>query len=137
MFAAAGLPYTGEIEKVPNSRRALILAEHARDVGRYEPLHGRLFDAYWARGRDLGDHGVLLEEAEAAGLDPRAARDALDDPALLARVRAETARAAETGAGGVPAWLVDDRLLVPGAQPHDLFERVLERLGHEPITEPG
>jgi predicted DsbA family dithiol-disulfide isomerase len=38
----------------------------------------------------------------------------------------------ELGAGGVPAWVVDDRVLVPGAQPHELFERVMEQLGHEP-----
>jgi predicted DsbA family dithiol-disulfide isomerase len=40
----------------------------------------------------------------------------------------------ELGAGGVPAWLVDDRLLVPGAQPHELFDQVLERLGHQPVA---
>jgi predicted DsbA family dithiol-disulfide isomerase len=32
------------------------------------------------------------------------------------------------GGGGVPAWVIDDRVLVPGAQPHDVFERVVERL---------
>lgn len=32
------------------------------------------------------------------------------------------------------AWLIDQRLLVPGAQPHDVFARVLERLGHRPLV---
>jgi predicted DsbA family dithiol-disulfide isomerase len=31
--------------------------------------------------------------------------------------------------------VIDRRLLVPGAQPHEVFERVLERLGHEPIAD--
>ena len=35
------------------------------------------------------------------------------------------------GAGGVPAFVVDDRLLIPGAQPHELFERVMNKLGYE------
>jgi predicted DsbA family dithiol-disulfide isomerase len=26
--------------------------------------------------------------------------------------------------------VIDERVLVPGAQPHDVFQRVLERLGH-------
>jgi predicted DsbA family dithiol-disulfide isomerase len=30
----------------------------------------------------------------------------------------------------VPAWVLDDRLLIPGAQPPEVFERVLERLGY-------
>jgi predicted DsbA family dithiol-disulfide isomerase len=35
------------------------------------------------------------------------------------------------GAGGVPAWVIDERVLIPGAQPHELFERVLVKLGYE------
>jgi predicted DsbA family dithiol-disulfide isomerase len=34
---------------------------------------------------------------------------------------------------GVPAWVIDERLLVPGAQPYEVFDRVMERLGHEPV----
>jgi predicted DsbA family dithiol-disulfide isomerase len=42
----------------------------------------------------------------------------------------ETREIQELGGTGVPAWIIDERVLVPGAQPHDVFERVLERLGH-------
>lgn len=133
MFAEAGLPFTSELERVPNSRRALMLAELARDRGRHNDLHPRLFDAYWARGRDLGDERVLLEEGRAVGLEEDDIRAALDEPRYLERVEQQTARAIETGAGGVPAWVVDQRLLVPGAQPHGLFDQVLERLGYAPV----
>ncbi|HYY21240.1 MAG TPA: hypothetical protein VE780_05115 [Thermoleophilaceae bacterium] len=50
---------------------------------------------------------------------------------------ASTARALGLGIGGVPAWVIDRRVLVPGAQPREVFTRVLERLGHEPIARPG
>ena len=134
MFAAAGLPYADErIDHVPNSRKALLLAELARERGLHEPLHGRLFAAYWAEARDLGADDVLLAEAAAVGLEEQEARAAIaDDDGRLARIREETQAAVSLGAGGVPAWLVDDRLLVPGAQPHELFDRVMERLGHAP-----
>jgi predicted DsbA family dithiol-disulfide isomerase len=134
LFDAAGLPYAGELEKVPNSRRALMLAELARDRGVLDDLHPRLFDSYWAQGRDLGDERVLLEEGAAVGLQEVEIEAALGDPDYLRRVDEQTKAALELGAGGVPAWLVDERLLVPGAQPHELFERVLERLGHEPVV---
>jgi predicted DsbA family dithiol-disulfide isomerase len=133
MFAEAGLPHTGELEKVPNSRRALMLAELARDRGVYGDLHPGLFDAYWAQGQDLGDERVLLAEGAGVGLPEPEIEAALDNPEYLQRVQDQTSAALELGASGVPAWLIDERVLVPGAQPHELFERVLERLGHEPV----
>jgi predicted DsbA family dithiol-disulfide isomerase len=96
-------------------------------------LHPRLFDAYWARGRDIGDEQVLVEEGEAVGLDAAEVIDALNDDRYLERIHAQTRAAFEIGASGVPAWLIDQRLLVPGAQPHEVFERVLDGLGHTSI----
>jgi len=133
MFDQAGLPHADRLEKVPNSRRALMLAERARERSVFDALHPRLFDAYWARGRDIGDDRVLVEEGAAVGLEAEDVLDALGDRRHLERIQAETRGAIELGAGGVPAWLVDDRLLVPGAQPHEVFARVMEGLGHPPL----
>jgi predicted DsbA family dithiol-disulfide isomerase len=130
LFAEAGLPRAESLEKVPNSRRALMLAELGRDRGVFESLHRRLFDAYWGRGRDIGDARVLVEEGSAVGLEAAEIVDALGDGRYLERIEAATQAAVEIGAGGVPAWVIDRRLLVPGAQPHEVFSRVLERLGH-------
>jgi predicted DsbA family dithiol-disulfide isomerase len=137
MFDQAGLPHAPRLDKVPNSRRSLMLSEHARERGVFDALHPRLFDAYWARGRDIGDERVLVEEGTAAGLEEAEIIDALSDARYLDRIHAQTRTAIEMGAGGVPAWLIDERLLVPGAQPHELFERVLERLGHVPARTTG
>jgi predicted DsbA family dithiol-disulfide isomerase len=134
MFAEAGLPYASALDKVPNSRRAQALGELARDRGVHAELHPRLFDAYWARGLDLGDEGVLVAEGRAVGLQEDEIRAAVLDPEYLERIAQQTAAALESGAGGVPAWLVDERALIPGAQPHELFDRVLEQLGHQPLA---
>jgi predicted DsbA family dithiol-disulfide isomerase len=132
MFDQAGLPYSETLDKIPNSRRALMLAELARERGLFEALHPRLFDAYWARGRDIGDDRVLQEEGAAVGLGGPEIVDALRDGRYLERIEDHTRTAIALGAGGVPAWVVDQRLLVPGAQPHEVFLRVLERLGYNP-----
>lgn len=132
MFEQAGLPHAEPLEKVSNSRGALMLAELARDRGKFDELHPRLFDAYWARGLDIGDEQVLLQEGGAVGLEPPEIVDALRDGGYLERIEAETRAAIELGAGGVPAWVIDRRLLVPGAQPHEVFTRALERMGHSP-----
>jgi predicted DsbA family dithiol-disulfide isomerase len=137
MFEQAGLPHADAIEKIPNSRGALMLGELARDRGAFEELHPRLFNAYWARGRDIGDERVLAEEGAAVGLDEAEIIEVVRDGRYLDRLEAQTRAAFELGAGGVPAWVIDERLLVPGAQPHDVFARVLERLGHAPLGGEG
>ena len=71
--------------------------------------------------------------AEAAGLDGDKARAVLESGAYEERVRQSTLDAQRLGVSGVPAWLLDDRVLVPGAQPHGIFDRVLRELGHSPI----
>jgi predicted DsbA family dithiol-disulfide isomerase len=132
MFEQAGLPHAEPLEKVPNSQLALRLGEFARDNGVFDSLHPRLFSAYWARGLDLGDRRVLVEEGAGAGLEESEILDALGDERYGQRVDQQTQTALELGVTGVPAWVIDQRVLVPGAQPHEVFERVLERLGYAP-----
>jgi predicted DsbA family dithiol-disulfide isomerase len=45
-------------------------------------------------------------------------------------VQAASEEAIELGVSGVPAWVIDQRVLVPGAQPHEVFDQVMERLGY-------
>jgi predicted DsbA family dithiol-disulfide isomerase len=131
MAEEAGLPYRpGPV--VSNSSGSLQLAEFAREAGALERLHPLLFRAYWQDGRDIGDIGVLADVAEQSALDVEQAIAAVRDRAYASRVRGSTEVAISAGVDGVPAWLVDERLLVPGAQPHDVFDRVLARLGFEP-----
>jgi predicted DsbA family dithiol-disulfide isomerase len=133
MFDRAGLPHTDSLEKVPNSRGALMLAELARDRGVFDQLHPRLFDAYWARGRDIGDEQVLIEEGTAVGLDAAEIAEILHDQRYLERIETETRSAMQVGVTGVPAWVIDRRLLVPGAQPHEVFVSALQQVGHSPV----
>jgi predicted DsbA family dithiol-disulfide isomerase len=129
MIDEAGLP-RGERKHVPNSRAALNVTELARENGVHEPLHARLMAAYWAEGRDIGDTEVLVEEAGAVGLDAGEVRAVIGENRYADRIAAATAALFELGGSGVPGWVVDDRVFVPGAQPHELFERVMQKLGH-------
>ncbi len=133
MFEAAGLPHAEPLEKVPNSRKALMLAEFARERGVFDELHPRLFEAYWGRGRDIGDDEVLIEEGTAVGLDAAEIVGVLRDQRYLDGIEEQTRDAIGLGVSGVPAWVIDQRLLVPGAQPHEMFARALEQAGHAPL----
>ena len=126
-FAEAGLPFA-PAERVPNSRAALRLTELARDEGLHEPFHDRLMDAYWAEARDLGDPEVLRELAAVAGLPAARVEQVLAGDDYLDRVEALTQQAASLGVSGIPAFLLDRRLLVLGAQPREVFERAVAQL---------
>jgi predicted DsbA family dithiol-disulfide isomerase len=136
MVEAAGLAYEVDaLDVVPNTRKARQVAELARERGRYAEVHAALMDAYWARARNIGDDAVLVEEAVAAGLDEADVRDVLAGDAYADVLARETQAIVERGGAGVPAWVVDDGLVIPGAQPHEVFERVLRGLGYEPVDE--
>lgn len=131
MIESAGLAY-GPGDVVSNTIKALALGERARDVGRHDALHDRLFAAYWAEGRDIGDTEVLVEVAGTAGIDRATVEEGVTDEGLRRRIKESTEAALGVGVTGVPAWAIDDKVLVPGVQPYDVFDRVLDRLGHRP-----
>jgi predicted DsbA family dithiol-disulfide isomerase len=126
-FEDAGLPFR-PAEVVPNSRAALRLTELARDRGLHGPLHDRLMDAYWAEALDLGDRDVLRRLAAEAGLPTADVEAVLEGDAYLERVESSTRQAAGLGVNGIPAFLLDGRLLVLGAQPREVFEQAFAQL---------
>ena len=127
LFGENNLPYTPH-ERIPNSRAALNAAELARERGVHKPYHERLMSGYWAEDLDISDPDVLAAEGEAVGLDADEVRDAATTHPFQQRIEAATAAVFDMGASGVPAFVIDDRMLIPGAQPHSLFEKALERL---------
>jgi predicted DsbA family dithiol-disulfide isomerase len=129
MAREAELPYAPHPERVPRSRRALELGEWARAQGEdaHERLHERLMDAYWAEGRDISHWSTLADAVADAGLDPEAGRAAVESGAFAEAVDASTAWAQQHGIMAVPAFVLDGRLLVSGAVPHEALGRAAER----------
>ena len=127
-FAERGLEYNPHPGVVPNSRNALRLTELARDLGRHTQLHDRLMDAYWTEAKDIGDPDVLRAEATGVGLPADEVDEVLAGDRYRDRVEASTRDAYAVGANAVPAFVLDRRLLVLGAQPSDVFEQAFAQL---------
>jgi predicted DsbA family dithiol-disulfide isomerase len=127
-FAAAGLEYDRP-EIVPNTRLALRMSELARERGLHEPFHDRLMDAYWSEATDIGDPDELRRLAAEVGLDAQDVERVIADPsAYLELVQASTRQASSIGINGIPAFLLDRRLIVLGAQPLDVFRDAFAQL---------
>jgi predicted DsbA family dithiol-disulfide isomerase len=107
-----------------NSHLAAAADLFARDKGQQEPFHTNMFKAYWQEHRNIGLRDVVLDVAEASGLDRSELSQALDDGRYddeLAGVYDECGR---YGINGVPTFIIG-RYMVVGAQPYEVLERAL------------
>jgi predicted DsbA family dithiol-disulfide isomerase len=125
----AGLPFRRPA-RVPNTRRALETAEWVRrhEPASFEGLDRSLFEAHFVDNRPLDDPDVLAELVVAAAADADAAREAVDEGVMHAALRESMDMGMDANVTGTPAWLLDGRLLIPGAQPRELYEIWVQRL---------
>lgn len=91
-------------------------------------LKHALFKAYFTDGLSPGDHAVLLAAAASAALDTDAARAVLDSDAYAYDVREQEAFYQQAGIRSVPAVILNDRHLISGGQPVEVFEQALRQI---------
>ena len=115
-------------DRIQNSRRALAIAEFARNLGVLEAYRRAAFDAHWRRHKNLEDDADLRELAAAVGLDPELALAAADDTGYLDRVDEKQADARAQGVSGIPTFFFD-RVRVVGCQPYEALARMAEQAG--------
>ncbi|MBF9031521.1 thioredoxin domain-containing protein [Rhodobacterales bacterium HKCCE3408] len=114
------------IARTPNTLDAHRVIHWAGLEGRQTPVKVALMRAYFQEGRDIGDHEVLLDIAADRGLDREMIARLLDSDADLEDIRARDAHARERGVSGVPTFVIANQHVVQGAQPTDLWERVID-----------
>ena len=121
-----------------NSHSALLLAEAVRSLApeAFERLHKRLFEAYFAETRNIGDRDVLREIAGECGIATEVVDQAWSDPIYEQRLRDQFWRAAQIGVQGVPAFLFG-RYIVSGAVPAETLIRAAEYVLNESAREEG
>jgi len=127
MAAGVGLDYHLEDAKPGNTFDAHRIIHLGRAHGRGPEVKERLLRAYFVEGELLSDHGTLARLAEEAGLDRAEAEEVLASDRYADDVRADYDAAQQLGLSGVPAFVLDRRFLVTGAQPADAFLTALER----------
>jgi predicted DsbA family dithiol-disulfide isomerase len=118
----------GARPRVWNTFDAHRLLHWAGLQGRQRELKHALLKAYHGEGRNPGAHDVLLELAGAVGLDVDAARDVLESGQYADEVRAAETFWQEAGIHSVPSIVINDRHLIQGGQPPEVFERALRQI---------
>ena len=87
-----------------------------------------LFSAYFTDGQSPASHKVLLRVAEQVGLDTIQAQAVLSSDQYAAEVRAQEQFYTGQGIHSVPAVIINDRHLISGGQPVEVFENALRQI---------
>ncbi|WP_166263385.1 DsbA family oxidoreductase [Marinobacter caseinilyticus] len=99
----------------------------ARDQGKQTELKLALFDSYFGHARNPADREVLRDAAESVGLSGEAAAEVLASGQFADEVVAEERLYKQAGVSGVPAFIVNGRYMIAGAQePATLVEAFRE-----------
>lgn len=117
-----------------NTLDAHRLLHLAADRGRQAELKQRLFHAYFTDGEPIGEVDTLRKAAADVGLDPTEVEAVLAGDGYLDDVALDVDEARENGITGVPFALVDERLGVPGAQPTELWAKILRRTWQDVVA---
>ena len=117
-----------------NSRLAQELAKWGESFPEGEALNLKLFEAYFAEGRNLAEPEVLLDVAEVAGLPLETAEEVIRQRSFRDAVDTDWKRAHELGVTGVPTFVSGNRGLV-GAQPYEALVQLIQLDSNKDVSE--
>ncbi len=122
---------TEKRSRIYNTFDAHRLLHWAQLEGRQYALKQALFAAYFTEGRNPSDREVLIDIAAQAGLDAARAREILETGAYADEVRQREQFYGQQGIQAVPSVIVNDKYLIQGGQPVEVFEQALRKIAAE------
>jgi predicted DsbA family dithiol-disulfide isomerase len=133
--ASVGFDF-GDRARIWNTFDAHRLLHWAGLQGRQRELKHALLRAYHTRGENPGSTDVLVRCAIEAGLDAQQARDVVSTGRYAEDVRRQEAHYQRLGIDSVPSIIIDDRHLIQGGQPPEVFEQALRKFSGAPASSP-
>lgn len=131
--AAVGFSFgtRGRVWNTFDAHRLLHWAGVEGPEGAQRALKHALLQAYHGQGRNPSDAEVLVAAAVGAGLDAGRAREVLASDEFSAEVRQAESFWQQAGIRSVPSVVVNDRHLIQGGQPPEVFEQALRQIAAE------
>jgi len=100
------------------------LESHEKEIA----LKQALLRAYFTDGEDVSSHATLVRIAAETGLDAGRAEQILASDEYADDVRAQERYYTERGIRAVPSVIINDRHLISGGQPVEVFEQALRQI---------
>jgi predicted DsbA family dithiol-disulfide isomerase len=110
-----------------NAHRLLHWAE-SQGEGKQSALKKALLKAYFTDGESPESHDVLVRAAGSVGLDAARAWEILSGNEYADAVRERERFYTDHGIHSVPAIIINDRHLISGGQPVEVFEQALRQI---------
>lgn len=89
------------------------------------------FEAYFGHAEDISDHQVLIRWTETTGLDGKEAKQVLESSDYAKAVLDDEVKYQKAGISGVPAFIINQKYLISGAQEPDYLIRTLRDIAAE------
>ncbi len=110
-----------------DAHRLLHWAEEECGCQAQHKLKRSLLEAYFTQGENPSNHSVLLDAVERAGLDRTRASQVISSDEFRNEVRQSQQLYLSQGIQSVPAVIINQRYLVQGGQPVEVFEGALRQ----------
>ena len=123
-----GLGKRSRVYNTFDAHRLLHWAGVHGPAGSQLALKHALLKAYFTEGRDPSDHATLLQAVAEVGLDATEAAAILVSERYVAEVRQAETFYQQAGIHAVPAVIINDKHLISGGQPVEVFERALRQI---------
>ena len=120
-----GLEYNFDIAIINNTMNAHRLSHLAAKHGIQNTMEEALFDAYYTKGKDIGDVETLTEIGVSAGLNKVDIDTLFASDEYTEAVRMDQVEAGQIGVQGVPFFVFNNKYAVSGAQSTDVFKEIL------------
>ena len=114
--------------RIYNTVKGHQLLAWAGEQGKQTALKLALFRAYFTEGLNVASDDVLLAAAEEVGLDRDEAAAVLAENRYADQVRAETEYWMDRNVTGVPAFVINGKYMIPGAQDADTLVRYIDKV---------
>ena len=118
----------GNLSVLSNSRLSLEAGEYARDKGKFEQFHEKIFHAYFTESIDIGNSRELCSAAAECGFDPVDMMQALKDGRYRPRLDDAREQGLKIQLTGVPTFIINDSHKIVGAQPVTVFTDILDKI---------
>lgn len=115
------------IERVPSTIDAHRLIGWAYGQGCQPQVVEAVFEAYFSKGLDIGQHSVLADIAEACGMDRAIVSNLLSTDKDSDAIRNGAMQAAGMGVQGVPFYIFGQSVALSGAQPPEVLLQAIDK----------
>ena len=124
----------GRVYNTFDAHRLLHWAGQTGRSGDQHALKKAFLASYQGRAEAIESHDVMLAAVQAAGLDVEQARAILNSDAFAQDVRDAQQYYMQAGIRSVPAVIINQKHLISGGQPADVFEQALRQIAQQEAT---